>query len=38
MPKAEHPEDGGFFRRFADFGVMLERLTWLLGPWAASDR
>lgn len=25
MPKAEHPEDGGFFRRFADFGAMPRR-------------
>ena len=27
MPKAEHPEDGGFFRRFADFGAMPRHLT-----------
>ena len=27
MPKAEHPEDGGFFRRFTDFGAMPRHLT-----------
>ena len=27
MPKAKHPEDSGFFRRFADFGAMPWHLT-----------
>ena len=27
MPKGKHPEDGGFFRRFADFGAMPRHLT-----------
>jgi len=37
IPKAEHLEDGGFFRRFADFGAMVECLTLLLARSAVSD-